>query len=142
MRRAIEPDTPIVQDSVSMSATPPDSAASGQVAPALEWSRGLTPGLLAGFAVIIVLLIATLVSGLANLRNVYGATDMVAHTYAVKAALQRLLTTTVDAETGERGFIITGASSYLEPYDRARDAITGDLRQVRTLTADNREQQA
>jgi len=25
--------------------------------------------------------------------------------------------TTVDAETGERGFIITGENSYLEPYE-------------------------
>lgn len=112
------------------------------VVPPHGWSRALTPGLLAGFAVIIVVLIATLVVGLTNLRNVYGATETVAHTYAVKAALQRLLATTVDAETGERGFIITGATSYLEPYDRARDAIPGDIGKVRTLTADSREQQA
>src|SRR5438046_1441009 len=113
-----------------------------QIIEPVEWSRALSPGLLAGFTGIIIVLIATLVVGLANLRNMYGAAEMVAHTYSAKAALQRVLATAVDAETGERGFIITGTSSYLEPYDRARNAIAADIGDVRALIADSREQQA
>src|SRR5439155_10577569 len=80
--------------------------------------------------------------GTVNLRSVYDSSGVVAHTYAVKSGLQQLLTRALDAETGERGFIITGEVTYLEPYDRARNLISSDIAMVRALTADNREQQA
>jgi len=60
----------------------------------------------------------------------------------VKIALQQLLAATLDAETGERGFIITGAASYLEPYERARVRLSANLAQLRALTVGNREHQA
>jgi CHASE3 domain sensor protein len=62
-----------------------------------------------------------------NLRNAYAAGEAVEHSEAVKVTLQQVLLTTIDAETGERGFIITGENSYLEPYDRARAAIADDI---------------
>jgi signal transduction histidine kinase len=107
-----------------------------------QWSRVLTPGLLIVFAVAIVVLVAMLFVGLGNLRDVYGTSEAVARSYAVKAALEQLLATIVDAETGERGFVITGAETYLEPYSRARAEIAADFALVHRLTADNREQQA
>jgi CHASE3 domain sensor protein len=103
--------------------------------------RVLTPALLAGFGGMTAVLIATLVIGPANLRSVHTAGDAVAHTQAVKAALQQLLATAVDAETGQRGFIITGEASYLESYNRARESIAADIARVGALTADNRAQQ-
>ena len=106
------------------------------------WTQVLTPTLLIGFVLIIVVLIGTLFVGLANLRNVYETGEVVAHTFAVKDSLDELLATMIDAETGERGFIITGAASYLEPYDRARAATSSRIARLRALTADNREQQA
>ena len=36
----------------------------------------------------------------------------------VKMQLRALLASLIDAETGERGYIITGNESYLEPYNR------------------------
>src|SRR5215469_13905636 len=102
----------------------------------------LTPVLVAGFVTIIAVLIVAGVIGAVNLRNVYDTSDAVAHTNAAKAALQQLLATLIDAETGERGFIIVGEPTYLEPYDRAIRAIPTDLSQVRALTADNGDQQA
>jgi PAS domain S-box-containing protein len=101
----------------------------------------LTPWLLAGFSAVLGVLVVALVAGPANLRKVFGATDAVAHTQAVRAALQELLTTTIDAETGQRGFIITGDESYLEPYVRSQRTIENDVVRVRSLTADNAAQQ-
>ena len=105
-------------------------------------SRVLTPGLVAGFAGIVVVLVAARFVGLANLRDVDASRAAVAHTHQVKAGLDQLLATLIDAETGERGFIITGTDNYLEPYDRARGALPSDIAQVRALIADNPEQQA
>jgi CHASE3 domain sensor protein len=101
----------------------------------------LTPWLLAGFSAVLGVLVVALVAGPANLRKVFGATDAVAHTQAVRAALQELLTTTIDAETGQRGFIITGDESYLEPYARSQRTIENHVVRVRSLTADNAAQQ-
>src|SRR4249920_3893250 len=101
----------------------------------------LTPWLLAGFGAVLAVLVVALVAGPVNLSKVYGATEAVAHTQAVRAALQELLTTTIDAETGQRGFIITGDDSYLEPYARSQRTIEADVVRVRSLTADNTVQQ-
>jgi len=106
-----------------------------------EWAHALTPALVLGFVAIIFLLIATLIVGDLNLRNVYAAGEAVEHSEAVKVTLQQVLMTTVDAETGERGFIITGENSYLEPYDRAQSAIADDIARVQALVGDDKDQQ-
>jgi CHASE3 domain sensor protein len=82
-------------------------------------------------------LLVALVAGPANLRTVYGTAEAVAHTQAARAALQELLTTTIDAETGQRGFIITGDESYLEPYTRSQRTIETDV-----VSADDRREWA
>jgi len=106
-----------------------------------EWSRVLTPSLAIVFAIPFVVLFALLFVGPRNLRDMYSKSEAVAHTYAVKAALEQLLATIVDAETGERGFVITGDEKYLEPYERARADVSTNFSQARSLTADNLEQQ-
>jgi PAS domain S-box-containing protein len=107
----------------------------------LSRPRVLTSVLVAGFIALIAVLITARIVANVNIQAVYDNSAAVAHTDAVKAALQQLLATLIDAETGERGFIITGDATYLEPYDRALAAVASDLAQVRTLTADNRDQQ-
>jgi PAS domain S-box-containing protein len=108
----------------------------------MAWTRALSPVQLFGFAATAATIIATLVIGLTTLRSVYDASAMTAHTYSVISALRQLLATSIDAETGQRGFLITGAPSYLEPFDRARANLTAQIGQLRTLTGDNSEQQA
>jgi PAS domain S-box-containing protein len=122
--------------------TPPPAAAAPNLVRAIRPSGALTAGLLTGFGAIVLVLLGTLVVGLVNLRRVADAGDAVAHTNAVETGLERLLATLVDAETGERGFIITGNPSYLEPYDRARSEIQSRITAVRALTADDRDHQA
>ena len=89
------------------------------------------------------MLIGGLLIALANVGTVYRSTSAVAHTNDVKAQLEALLARLVDAETGERGFIITGNDSYLEPYHRGVAAIaTNETGRLRQLIGDNPEQQA
>ena len=53
----------------------------------------------------------------------------------------QVLVNSVDAETGARGFVITGNESYLEPFASARSNLIEHIRKVRALTSDNRSQQ-
>ena len=105
-------------------------------------SRVLTPGLVAAFAAAVLVLVITFLVGLTNLRNVYNTSDAVARAHAVKADLEGLLSTVLEAETGGRGFVITGDEEYLEPYARARQEINGRVNHAQTLTRDNPDQQA
>jgi signal transduction histidine kinase len=52
---------------------------------------------------------------------------------------ERLLVTTIDLETGQRGFLITGDSSYLEPYADALRAIDENIKLLASATAGNRQ---
>ena len=104
-------------------------------------ARVVTPGLAFGFIAIVLVLVVGVVVALANVGTVYRAASAVAHTNDVKAQLQALLASLIDAETGERGYIITGNDSYLEPYTRGVAATATEIERVRQLTADNREQQ-
>ena len=65
----------------------------------------------------------------------------VAHTYAVTTELAEMLSTLLDAETGQRGFLITGEDRYLAPYTTAIAAVREHIDSVAALTADNPEQQ-
>lgn len=56
------------------------------------------------------------------------------HIKTVTSRADELLAAVVDAETGLRGFGLTGVESYLEPYLAVRDRITGQLEQLRRLT--------
>jgi len=48
----------------------------------------------------------------------------------------------IDAETGARGFIITGDTSFLQPYSGAAADVRKHLGDIRQLTIDNPSQQA
>jgi len=64
------------------------------------------------------------------------------HSYLVIGELGNLLSSLKDAETGQRGFIITGDQKYLEPYEASLGDIENHLASLRLLTVDNsREQQ-
>ncbi len=100
----------------------------------------LPPRTQAGFvaATIAVFLIAFL-----SYRSFKGRAEgarLVAHTLDVTAHLEVLLSTFQDAETGQRGFLLTGDDHYLEPYDRAVATLDSELPRLRALIADNPQQ--
>ena len=63
------------------------------------------------------------------------------HSYIVINELDKLLSALKDAETGQRGFIITGDEKYLEPYNSSLAEISEKQASMRSLTKDNPLQQ-
>ena len=55
-------------------------------------------------------------------------------------ALQGLETNIQDAESGQRGYLITGDESYLVPYQRATSQIEGNLQKLEDLSASHSNQ--
>ena len=56
--------------------------------------------------------------------------------------IEETLSLLKDAETGQRGFLITGEPRYLRPYEDAAAGIRQRFDLLRKLTADNANQQA
>ncbi len=66
----------------------------------------------------------------------------IAHTNEVLTAIEGADSTVEEAETNQRGYLITGDESFLEPYHAAAAAIEDKVRRLKQLTADNPRQQA
>lgn len=105
-------------------------------------NRTIDKWLLLGMALLMALLL--LASGIdyRNTRRLYEDGNLVAHTNEVLDALANLLSTMQDAETGQRGFLITGEAGYLKPYEDALAKINEKVGNFKRLTEDNDRQQA
>lgn len=63
------------------------------------------------------------------------------HTYQVLNEVEEILSLVKDAETGQRGYLLTNDSSYLTPYNQARTAIQPRIDELRRLVQDSPTQQ-
>jgi len=90
------------------------------------------------FAVVV----ALLAGGMASLWQLSRASEWVRHTNEVRLSLGTLLSTVLDAETGVRGYALTGERRFLQPYETAEHTWRERFANVVTLTEDNAEQQA
>ncbi len=76
-----------------------------------------------------------------EIHALYENSSWVAHTHEVLAALEEVITTVTEAETGQRGYVITEQDLYLSEVDGVRDENVVALDKVKKLTADNADQQ-
>ena len=68
-------------------------------------------------------------------------TAWVTHTHIVIGKLAEVLSLVKDAETSQRGYIITGQEQYLKPYHAAIPLLKQNLAELKALTKDNPTQQ-
>jgi methyl-accepting chemotaxis protein len=105
----------------------------------MKWNVGMKIG--TGFGLALAILVAI---GAASYRSTAKLTDTaewVAHTHQVLEKLEAVLSGMKDAETGQRGYIITGEERYLEPFRAAQGTINQKIKALRELTKDNVNQQ-
>ena len=72
-----------------------------------------------------------------NTSRLVQTKDQVPRTWQVKHRIQTILSTLVDAETGQRGYLLTANKSFLEPYDKAVKEIEFELTDLEKLTLDD-----
>ncbi|HLQ26555.1 MAG TPA: CHASE3 domain-containing protein [Acidiferrobacterales bacterium] len=105
----------------------------------MKWSVGTKIG--AGFALALAVLAVVGVASYRSMTSLIEAGDWKSHTYLVLGNLESLLSQLQGAETGQRGYIITGRENYLEPYNAAVKVVGQTIDDLRKLTADNPNQQ-
>jgi CheY-like chemotaxis protein/CHASE3 domain sensor protein len=106
-----------------------------------RFGPALPPRTFAGFAAAIATVLLIAFFGYRSLDNEAESSALTAHTLEVIQRVDGLFSSLKDAETGQRGYLLTGRESYLEPYNIARAAIPGQLRELRRLTVSSPRQQ-
>ena len=84
-------------------------------------------------AAAIMAVLAVLMS-FSTFRQIKEAAEARKHTYEVIHLADGLLSALKDAETGERGYALTGDEAFLEPYLEVRDNVKGNLEELGKLT--------
>ena len=80
----------------------------------------VTRNLQIGFGLSLSLLIASSVLSWFCIRNLLKSSELVDHSNLVATKLENVISSLKDAETGQRGYLLTGTTEYLQPYNGAQ----------------------
>ncbi|MBX3221989.1 MAG: CHASE3 domain-containing protein [Labilithrix sp.] len=106
----------------------------------MSWTFGRKLGVGFGLSVVMLLLVGTI--AYRSIDALIENNKRVSHTHAVLEKIATTLSLVKDAETGQRGFVITGDPAFLEPYELATRGLRADIAELRRQTADNPRQLA
>src|SRR5262249_23275783 len=98
--------------------------------------------LIIGLGLVIALLLFNAGVAYHNTRQMHEDAAWVIRTDETLDALDDLMSTMKDAETGQRGYLITGEEGYLKPYQYAVAIVKEKVITVQRLTSDDPHQQA
>ena len=94
----------------------------------------------AGFGSAVLVLVVG-AAGVVSVLSLRSAFRWVEHTYQVIGAADNLLMSLTNAETGQRGYLLTGEDRYLDDNRKGRPGVDSALRALRQLTMDNATEQ-
>lgn len=93
-----------------------------------------------GFGVSLLLLVASSTASYISIRKQIHNSVMVDHSRRVIARANRILIDLQNAETGQRGFLLTGRDEFLEPYTKSVQSLPVALDRAKELVTDNPKQ--
>jgi diguanylate cyclase len=99
--------------------------------------KSLENKLLIGIVAIAVLLLTGGIFFYHTLTDSIETAGEVAETHEILTEVEATLSTLENAETGQRGYLISGREDYLEPFYQANTEIDKRVERLKTLTANN-----
>ena len=105
----------------------------------MKWS--IEKKTLLGFGLVLTLFAGSIAVAFQSTTNLIESNRLVSHTQDVLRAIDGIVSTITEAETGQRGYIITGDETYLQPYNQALSKIGQRTSQARELVVDNPDQE-
>jgi len=97
--------------------------------------------ILLGLGISLAALIISSAASYISIGKLVDSEAWVEHTSEVIQGLDNIISRIKDAETGQRGYLLTGESVFLDPYKGSKDDVLTYFDRVQLLTADNPEQQ-
>ncbi len=95
-----------------------------------------------GFLLVLAVVLANALVAYNAQQQLARATHVVTQTHETIVGTAELLEALLNAETGQRGYIITEAKQFLEPYLLSEQAVVPRLNKLATLLADDAESRA
>jgi CheY-like chemotaxis protein/CHASE3 domain sensor protein len=126
----------MTQASSASSAVPVLKSAGGGLS-----GRILPPTTLIGFVIAIVAVVLIGAVSFRSLQGANSASESVTHTLEMTEHLQRVLSRLKDAETGQRGYLLTGNDGYLAPFNEAKATLPAELKSLKSLVSNDAQQQ-
>ncbi|MES2833764.1 MAG: CHASE3 domain-containing protein [Pseudomonadota bacterium] len=100
-------------------------------------TRSLSRSIVGLLSLAIVLLLAVNLGTFVMIRRTADFNDTVAQVQAARRASRTVLLTVLDAETGQRGFIVTARPEFMRPYTEARARLPEVLETLQDAAADD-----
>ncbi len=101
-------------------------------------SRSLLPPLTAfGFAIALVAILAMAAASVRAVHNLDQTATSLTDAMEELNQIQQVLSTITDAETGQRGYLLSDRETYLQPYNDAQARLNRELTELRRLTAND-----
>ncbi|MBB5635440.1 signal transduction histidine kinase/DNA-binding response OmpR family regulator/CHASE3 domain sensor protein/HAMP domain-containing protein [Pedobacter cryoconitis] len=94
-----------------------------------------------GLGLSLLLLFISSLASYISIRNLIKNSELVSHSNSIIRHTDSVISTLKDAETGQRGFLLTGEEVFLEPYNGARAEAVALLDTLQRQTTDNPAQQ-
>jgi len=91
----------------------------------------------AGFGLTLLLMVIIGVVAYFSIVRLADTSRAVAHSHVVLERLADVLAKLIDAETGQRGFVITGDDAFLETYRSGSTSVVQSIKQLRTTLLDD-----
>ncbi|MBB6273698.1 signal transduction histidine kinase/DNA-binding response OmpR family regulator/CHASE3 domain sensor protein/HAMP domain-containing protein [Pedobacter cryoconitis] len=95
-----------------------------------------------GLGLSLLLLFISSLASYISISNLIKNSELVSHSNSIIRHTDSVISTLKDAETGQRGFLLTGEEVFLEPYNGARAEAVALLDTLQRQTTDNPAQQA
>lgn len=108
---------------------------------AKEMKSAFKRNMLLGFGISLLLLIVSAIASYNSIQGLIESTSWVTHTNKVIENLEKSISYLKDAETSQRGFLLTGKEAFLGPYNGSYDSAVRCVKRVQELTIDNAVQQ-
>jgi len=103
--------------------------------------QSATKNLQFGYGLSLFLLLVSSIASFFSIQNLLESSRQVNHTSQVIRELENTISIVKDAETGQRGYLLTGQKQFLDPYNGAFDRAKTAINHVKRLTRDNFIQQ-
>ena len=108
-----------------------------------KWPSKLSfklPGMAISFPLAILAVTLAVFINEASYHTTVQAMDTMEKAQITRSELNELMQSMLDAETGQRGYLLTGNTNYLEPYNETLKTINQQLDQLRNIFSPSTEQ--
>lgn len=108
----------------------------------MNFKKHFTPSFFLNAIFALSLFILIFISGIfyKHSTSIAESSDWINHSYMVNIELEKMFSYLKDAESGQRGFIATNETEFLQPYNTALEKINGSFSNLQKLTEDNHPQ--